>query len=262
MRLIIDGDGLIWVTAYYTQTQEIEKCLENLDEQIEGMKKLLRAEEITGILGNGLADTFWFTSFRENLYAGYKKGRPPKPEWYKNYNVRIRLHLIEKWKFIVTTSNREADDHVAVEARECRGRGEEYTIVGTDHDLDQIEGYHYNPNKKEMYYVSPEEAAMNLCRQMLTGCTTDNVKGLPGIGKVRAEGILKGETKDIILMSQKPALVLAAYIDRLGLNKGLKEFCINTLLVLLTEEHDTPGTTGGTTPKDTQEVREPSKSGE
>lgn len=259
MRAIIDGDSLVWVTAYYTQTQDLTLSLKNLDEQIEGIVKTTNASNIIGILGNR-----WGVRkpFREVIYPAYKATRPPKPSWFTENRTAIESHLLTKWCFLFTDAAIEADDYVAMEARKCRDREEEYTIVGTDHDLDQIEGHHYNPNKKEMYYISPEEARLNLCRQMLTGCTTDNVKGLPGIGKVRAEGILKGEIKDIDEMSQKPALVLAAYIDRLGLNKGLKEFCINTLLVLLTEENDTPGTTGGSTPKDTQEVRELGKSSE
>ena len=53
-----------------------------------------------------------------------------------------------------------------------------------------VPGHHYNPTKKEKYWISEEEGIRNFYKQILTGDTVDNIKGLKGIGPKKAEKIL------------------------------------------------------------------------
>ena len=62
---------------------------------------------------------------------------------------------------------------------------------------DFLLGYdnHYNFVKDLFYDVTEEEALFNFYKQILTGDRVDNIKGLKGIGDVKAKRILK-ECKD------------------------------------------------------------------
>jgi 5'-3' exonuclease len=53
-----------------------------------------------------------------------------------------------------------------------------------------IPGHHYNPVKKESYYIDDKEAIKNFYRQILTGDKVDNIEGLRGIGPKKADKIL------------------------------------------------------------------------
>jgi len=75
-------------------------------------------------------------------------------------------------------------------------------IVHVDKDLDQLQGWHYNPVKDEKYYVNALEAYKSFCVQLLTGDRTDNIPGLQGIGPKKADKALKdAKTKEELLQA-------------------------------------------------------------
>lgn len=84
-------------------------------------------------------------------------------------------------------NGQEADDAIAIDATK---HGEDCVIVSVDKDLDQLTGWHFNFVKNINYYVTPEEAQLNFYRQILTGDAADNIIGIKGIGKVKADKIL------------------------------------------------------------------------
>lgn len=63
--------------------------------------------------------------------------------------------------------------------------------VSIDKDMKTVPGRHYNPDKGKLFTVTPEAALRYHLTQTLTGDRVDNYKGCPGIGGVRAEGLLK-----------------------------------------------------------------------
>lgn len=77
----------------------------------------------------------------------------------------------------------EADDRLGIE--QCKGK-DSTVIVTTDKDLLMIPGLHYNHVKNEFRYVSPEEGQRTFWTQMIMGDSTDNIKGVPGIGPKKA----------------------------------------------------------------------------
>ncbi len=59
-----------------------------------------------------------------------------------------------------------------------------------DMAMRQVPGKHYNFVKKEFYEVDEETGLRNFYTQLLTGDTSDNIKGIAGIGPVKAKKAL------------------------------------------------------------------------
>lgn len=102
--------------------------------------------------------------------------------WYKAnrafsqkpiYMETIRQLFLESYECIVV-DGAEADDALAIYGNENPN-----FIIGTiDKDLLQVSGWNFNLGTKVLKYVSQEEADYSFWRQMLTGDTVDNIKGL------------------------------------------------------------------------------------
>lgn len=133
----------------------------------------------------------------------YKGNREnvPKPVHYKE----IREFLCGKYGGVVVDGE-EADDRIGIRATTL---GESSIIVSTDKDLDTIPGWHFNWVEKVMYYLTPEESMRKFYMQILTGDSTDNIRGISGCGRKTAEKILHGITKPKGLWQA----VLAAYVE-------------------------------------------------
>jgi hypothetical protein len=128
-------------------------------------------------------------NFRDNLATIkiYKGNRDPlhKPHWYDE----IKEYLKSVWD-AQEVENLEADDILA-DLQESVPSSEDSCIISTDKDLDQIAGWHYNWVKDQLYEVSVEQAIHNKYVQILTGDSTDNIEGIPGVGPVGAEKCLE-----------------------------------------------------------------------
>jgi hypothetical protein len=91
----------------------------------------------------------------------------------------------------------EADDTVAIDSVKLL---DQCCIVHVDKDLDQLQGWHYNPVKDERYYVDEFTAYHAFCTQLLTGDRTDNIPCLAGIGPKKAQKVLEdAKTKEELL---------------------------------------------------------------
>lgn len=114
-------------------------------------------------------------------YKGERKSE--KPRWYDE----IREYMVNEFEATIHYTI-EADDMLAIRATEL---GEdESIIVSLDKDLDQVQGWHYNFVKQEKYYVDYPNAILNLAKQFLTGDRVDNIRGVKGIGPVKAQRLL------------------------------------------------------------------------
>lgn len=65
-------------------------------------------------------------------------------------------------------------------------------IISLDKDLDQVPGFKYNFMYDVRYFVSPEQAIYNFHLQLMTGDPTDNIVGIPGVGKGKGAKFLHG----------------------------------------------------------------------
>jgi len=132
------------------------------------------------------------TNFRNDIAvtAPYKGNRKDKA---KPVHLQLlREYLVKSWNATVSV-DQEADDDIAIRATEL---GDEALIVSIDKDFLQVPVWHYNFVKKEKKKVSVEEGLHFFYKQILTGDSADNIKGLHRVGPVKAEKMLEGLTTE------------------------------------------------------------------
>lgn len=166
--------------------------------------KLLKDARNTdvGVVPTHFAVIFDYSSktFRNELYPDYKANRTAPPEdllpqfgLIRQATRAFNLPCIEKEGF-------EADDLIATYARLAEEAGGDVTIVSSDKDLMQlvtpsVSMYDSMKDKQisipeviEKWGVPPEKM---IDLQSLTGDSTDNVPGIPGIGPKTAAQLLE-----------------------------------------------------------------------
>lgn len=155
------------------------------------------------------------TSIRQKTYPPYKQSRRDieKTEEEKQYDVALRVQMkkLRKiylpmigFKNIFIQKGYEADDVIA---SICYNTMDSCNtiVVSADHDLYQLLQINhvsiYNPQQKKMttrktfeneYGISPNSWAMV---KAIAGCTSDNIKGVRGVGEKTAIAFLNNELK-------------------------------------------------------------------
>lgn len=180
--LLWDADYLIYRVGFaINDTEPVEYALATVKSSINGvLDKVANTGHQLYLTGKG--------NFRDELgtIQVYKGNRDPadRPFYYQE----IKDYLINHQGAIVVTGQ-EADDEVGIRQWEKKDRST--CIVGQDKDLDMIPGWHYNPVKEEMRYVTLPEANTFFFEQMLTGDRVDNILGCgvmkPGVYKTGAK---------------------------------------------------------------------------
>jgi hypothetical protein len=151
-------------------------------------------------------------NFRKHLYPEtYKAGRPPKPPLYNDLYMEVQATYGSKrfrWHDQI-----EADDLLGIML--TNGRVENPILCSIDKDLLGIPGWHYNWNKDSWpTYVSQEEADHNWLVQLLTGDATDGIRGMEGIGPVKAKKLIeKYKTPDLSVPEQAKYIYEKEEID-------------------------------------------------
>ena len=197
--LLIDGDAIAYILGWKLRDEASEMLMEySVDQFILSMLHLHDATHYIGALG--VNPTFRHQVYR---YAPYKGTRKDPDEWIIKWKPIVNKRLRDHWEF-TSIEFLEADDIVAW----CSTRQDLGTTVicSPDKDLEQMPGMLYNYQKGEMVEISKEEALYNFRMQMLTGDVTDNIKGIPGLGPVKARKKLE----------QDNVSLLELYVDYFG----------------------------------------------
>ena len=143
-------------------------------------------------------------NFREEIaktkkYKGNRKA--PKPK----YLQEVRQLLLDNFNALLVEGY-EADDALVSASERYFPHA---VIISIDKDLLQQRGWHYNFMYESFTFITEEEANKRLWTQVITGDPTDNIPGLPKVGKVKAEKYMNEHTI--------PALAcVQAYKDKLG----------------------------------------------
>lgn len=120
------------------------------------------------------------SNFRFALYPEYKANRKAyRPKWLED----CKEFLVGYYGGNVTLGY-EADDGIGIEATE-RGPAD-ITICSIDKDLKQLPGRHHNWVKNEYVDVGELDGLYNFYWHVLVGDSSDNIKGCPKIGEVKA----------------------------------------------------------------------------
>jgi len=166
--------------------------------------KLLRDARNTdvGVTPTHLAVIFDYssTTFRKEIYPLYKANRSAPPEDLIPQFGLIR-HATRAFNLpCIETEGFEADDIIATYARQAEAVGADVTIVSSDKDLMQLVTANVHmydamkdkqigiPDVIEKWGVPPEKM---VDLQAMTGDSTDNVPGIPGIGPKTAAQLLE-----------------------------------------------------------------------
>lgn len=179
---LIDGDILCYRIGFATEDEDEGTAINTMATFIEDLLlfDLLDYEETEIFLTGD-------TNFRHDVavtapYKGNRKDvRKPK------HLPLLRDYLVKAWGATIS-DGQEADDEIAIRATEL---GSECIIVSIDKDFMQVPGWHYNFIKREKKFVTEEEGLRFFYKQILTGDNADNIKGIKGVGPVRAEKMLK-----------------------------------------------------------------------
>lgn len=191
IRALVDGDNLAFA------------CAASAEDADEAWIACSRAHQFMDtILQSTSANEYeiWLSgshNFRYDVYPEYKANRKDayRPKWEKEVKQYLTLEWNANW-----SEGCEADDMLGCRSYEI---GSDTILCHLDKDMNQIKGKHFNwaiirlgkiVREARIYDVSPEEGDRFFWKQVLTGDTTDNIKGVPKIGPVKAEQILLGAT--------------------------------------------------------------------
>ncbi len=139
-------------------------------------------------------------TFRKELYPDYKANREEPPEDLRPQFGLIRQATRAFGLPCIEMEGYEADDIIATYAKKAREAGGDVTIISSDKDLmqlvtdkvilyDQMKDRRIGiPEVIEKWGVPPEKM---IALQTLTGDSTDNIPGVPGIGPKTAAQLLE-----------------------------------------------------------------------
>jgi len=159
-------------------------------------------------------------TFRHEKYPDYKANRPSMPEDLRLQIPKIH-EIVEAYRLpSLSIPGFEADDIIATLSRQAADRGWEVVIVSADKDLMQLVGEKvsmWDPQRDTVYDAAGVEKKFGvpptqlLDFMALTGDSSDNIPGIPGVGQktaaqlVRQFGSLEGIYSHVDEIEQKKA---------------------------------------------------------
>jgi len=191
---VIDADSIIFTIAWKFRNKKSSNFVKMATDEF--IKSVLDANNTDAYIGYyALKDAEGIRpNFRYNIDPKYKANRPDTPDFVKKWRGVIHEKFKNKWGFI-SIDGMEADDAVTFTVEHYRNDYDKIVVATFDKDLKQIpniEYYNMKTHKSEL--IDELTAATFFYTQMLVGDSGDNIKGVPGIGKVTAKNLLKDKT--------------------------------------------------------------------
>lgn len=208
---------------HLTENKTKDQCIAMADDYIKNVIRATKAQHYIGALTVGKC-------FRYEVKTDYKANRIDfeKPPHFD----AVKEHLITKWKFVYHIGL-EADD-IIMASKKIYDPSFKTVIASTDKDILTTVGIHYDPKKLQWVKSTKRSAEKFFWSSMLMGDKADNIQGIPKVGPVTAEKILKGKNSKLA-----PSIVLAEYIKYFGEVAGIEEFYKNyKCLKMVDNVHD------------------------
>ncbi len=130
-------------------------------------------------------------TFRHKEYDKYKEHRKPTPDDLIS-QIPLMFDVIKAYNIpIFAIQGFEADDIIGTIAKKVSMENIECTIITTDKDMDQLVDEHikiFNPRKKQIRNIERIQNEMGIEPKSfidvlaLSGDSSDNIPGVPGIG--------------------------------------------------------------------------------
>jgi 5'-3' exonuclease len=185
---LVDADFIIYRVGFAVKDDEpLEFALSTVKSVINNIKDRFPEAQSHRLFLTGKGN------FRDKVATLqiYKGNRDPshKPKYY----TEIKEYMIQHHDAEVV-QGMEAEDACGIEQYAAKNR--DTVIVGVDKDLLTIPGWHYNPVKDTMTYVTLPEANEYFWKQVLTGDRTDNIRGIDGLGPKTADKLIAPCNRD------------------------------------------------------------------
>jgi 5'-3' exonuclease len=201
MQYLIDASVYVF-RAYYSMPDDMVDENGNPVNALYGFCRFIGdfMENVTPEYVAVLFDESLSKSFRSDIYPLYKANRDPAPPELKRQFEQCRRYVRALGVMEHASPRYEADDLIGTLVTHGRNQGRASTIVTRDKDLTQLltkEDVFWDFSGKgklrydeipESFGVWPEQIADFLA---LAGDAVDNIKGVPGVGKKTAVGLLQ-----------------------------------------------------------------------
>lgn len=188
MKALIDMDLVCYRSAASAENEEVGIAIHRMEELLDNILQKVQANSYKAFLTGS-------KNFRKKIYPEYKANRTsPKPKWLQE----CREYAIANLGVEVATENLEADDMLGIY------QTADTIICSLDKDLLQIKGKHFQWSiqggpeekrwvKEDKFITQTElEGSRLFYEQCLKGDTSDNVKGVKGLGEAKAKKLLVG----------------------------------------------------------------------
>lgn len=185
-NLLVDGDIIAYRAAFSGETERLAMA------KVDDLMTFIIDKTLVFSTGNDY--TSFLTgkgNFRYDVAvtAEYKGNR--KKTERPIFLDACRERIVDRWNGVVI-EGQEADDAIGIAA--TNSDPETTVIASIDKDMKQLSCWHFNFSTGEYAFVTPDEGNRSFYKQMLTGDTADNIKGLHRVGPAKAEKIL-GDSK-------------------------------------------------------------------
>ena len=209
MQYLIDASVYVF-RAYYSMPDDMVDDNGNPVNALYGFCRFIGdfMEQVTPQYFAVMFDQSMTESFRTEIYPEYKANRDPAPPELKRQFEQCRRFVRAMGVMEHSSPAYEADDLIGTLVEHGRRQGRPSTIVTRDKDLTQLLGHEdifwdfagkgklRHGEIRGSFGVHPEQIADFLA---LAGDAVDNIKGVPGVGKKTATGLLEhfGSLDDI-----------------------------------------------------------------
>jgi 5'-3' exonuclease len=182
MQALIDQDLLCYRCAASAENDDLGIAIYRIDELLDNILNKTEATSYRAFLTSS-------SNFRKQIYPEYKANRTqPKPRHLRD----LQVYSLDKLNAEYAPDGLEADDALAI------NQTEDTVICSLDKDLLQVPGHHFSWEINGKGWSRPDtfieqtelEGLRLFYKQCLKGDTSDNVKGIEGLGEKRATKIL------------------------------------------------------------------------
>lgn len=182
MIALIDQDLLCYRCAASAENDDLGIAIYRIDELLDNILNKTEATSYRAFLTSS-------SNFRKQIYPEYKANRTqPKPKHLRD----LQVYSLEKLNAEYAPDGLEADDALAI------NQAEDTIICSLDKDLLQVPGHHFSWEINGKGWSRPDtfieqselEGLRLFYKQCLKGDTSDNVKGIEGLGEKKAVKIL------------------------------------------------------------------------
>lgn len=194
MQALIDQDLLCYRCAASAENDDLGIAIYRIDELLDNILNKTEATSYRAFLTGA-------NNFRKQIYPEYKANRTqPKPKHLKD----LQIYSLEKLNAEFAPEGLEADDALAI------NQTDDTIICSLDKDLLQVPGRHFSWEITGKGWTRPDtfteqshfEGLKLFYKQCLKGDTSDNVKGIEGLGEKKATKILETCTSELEMFNK------------------------------------------------------------